>query len=162
MAAATPSACRDPVHVTEAAERQPGGALYEGPSTMHHGKRRTKKPHMKGAHSDHRPRHGGAFFMAPNKMHHLEGVYSDRCGFRLYLYNAFTKPIGVGRFRAFIKIVPDSDDEPESIRFLSADKANAVLRAPPVGGVKGTFSIELYLKFPGSEEPELFTVKVPK
>lgn len=161
MGAAMPSTCQVPVHVTEEAERQPGGALYQGPAVTHHGKLGADRPHMKGAHTDHRPRHGGAFFMAPDKIHHLEGTYSDRCGFRLYLYNAFTKPIGVGRFRAFIKIVPDSDDEVEKIRFLAPNKANTVLQAPPIGDAKGRFQIELYVKFPESDEPGFFTVHVP-
>ncbi len=47
------------------------------------------------------------------------------------------------------------------IRFLSPNKANTVLQAPPVGDVKGRLQIELYVKFPESGEPELFNVRVP-
>ena len=60
---------------------------------------------MKMAHMDHESKLGGVFFMAPNKMHHLEATYSKECGFQLYLYNAFTRPINVNRSRAFIKVV---------------------------------------------------------
>lgn len=165
----TETSCDVAVQITEAAERQPGGALFEGPSPAHHdpqvaGNGQVKAdmsamPEMKGAHMDHRPRHGGAFFMAPNKINHLEGTYSSRCGFRLYLFNAFTKPIGVGRFKAFITIIPDDEDMPETIRFLIPNAEGTMLKAPPVAGLEGTLKIELHLLFPGTDEPELFSIR---
>ncbi len=160
----TPAAtCHKPVHVSEDAERQPGGALYRGPAVLHHmelGNGATM-PAMKGAHTDHSPKHSGAFFMAPDKIHHLEGVYSEDCGFRLYLYNAFTKPIRVGRFRAFIRIVPSSEDEADMIRFLSPNQDRTVLATPVGEPPTRPFEIQLHLKFPESDEPELFNVRVP-
>ena len=76
-------------------------------------------PGMERAHMEHEAKVGGTFFMAPNKMHHLEATYSKECGFQLYLYNAFTRPINVNRFRAFIKVVGEVDgEEDEFIRFL--------------------------------------------
>ncbi len=45
------------------------------------------------AHADHSPKHGGVFFMAPNKWHHLEGVVPSASELRIYLDNNFTKPI---------------------------------------------------------------------
>jgi hypothetical protein len=118
-------------------------------------------PAMKGAHTDHAAKHGGAFFMAPDKMHHLEGVYSEACGFRLYLYNAFTKPIRVGRFRAFIRIVPSREDEAEMIRFLFANPELTVLAAAIDDAPTRPFEIRLHLKFPEADEPELFNLRVP-
>ena len=41
-------------------------------------------------HQNHRPQHGGAFFMAEDNIHHLEGVLIDPGTFRLYLYDAYT------------------------------------------------------------------------
>jgi hypothetical protein len=155
------AACHTPVHVTQEAERQPGGALHERQPVSHHKKGGAQMAHMKGAHMDHRPRHKGAFFMAPNKTNHLEGVYSERCGFQLYLFNAFTKPIHVGRFQAFIKVIPDSDDEAEIIRFLSPNQDQTVLRAAIGNAVTRPFKIELYLRFPEADDPELFSVRVP-
>ena len=119
-------------------------------------------PEMQGAHTDHAPRHGGAFFMAPDKLHHLEGGYSDRCGFQLYLFNAFTKPIGIGCFHAFIKAVPSRDDEPETFRFLSPNEDRTTLGARLGDLVTRPFEIELYVKFPESDDPELFNVRVPE
>jgi hypothetical protein len=153
--------CQIPVHITENAEGQPGGALYKGPSVMHHMKRGNPMPEMKGMHVDHRPRHGGAFFMAPDKMHHLEGMFSERCGFRLVFYNAMTKPIRADRFRAFIKAVPEKEHEPEVIRFLSVNAEGTVFRADIGDEVTRPFEIELYVKFPETDEPQLFNIRVP-
>ncbi len=154
------TSCHLAVHVTEEAERQPGGALYEGPPAQHHGKHAETMPHMQGAHMDHRSRHGGGFFMAPDKIHHLEGVYSGECGFRLFFFNAFTKPIRADRFRALIKIIPDDDQEPEVMRFLSPSPDGSILQAGIGESVSRPFDIELYVKFPESDEPQLFNIKV--
>ena len=164
------ASCHARVTITEEAERQPGGALYKGAAPMHHGKKKpeyrakpmTHAKDMKGAHLDHAARHGGAFFMAPNKINHLEAVYSPECGFQLFLYNAFTKPIQVGGYQAFIKAIPDSEDEAEVIRFLAPNKVRATLEAHIGDSVSRPFKIELYLKFPSAADPELFTVHIPK
>lgn len=116
---------------------------------------------MKGAHMDHKSRHDGAFFMAPNKMHHLEGKYSERCGFQLHLFNAFTKPISVERFRAFITVIPSHDHEAEITRFLEPNKDRTVMTARVGATVTRPFKIELHLKFPEADDPELFSIHVP-
>lgn len=161
MKVSSSPSCHIPVHVTEKAERQPGGALFKGKPVMHHMKHGNPMPEMKGAHMDHTPHHGGAFFMAPDKIHHLEGMFSERCGFRLVFYNAMTKPIRADRFRAFIKVVPEKEHEPEVIRFLSANSEGTVFLAAIGDEVTRPFGIELYVKFPESEDPQLFNVRVP-
>ncbi len=167
--AADAKSCRVPVSIVDAAERKPGGALYKGPAKEHHGSHGShathgdqamKRPEMKGAHMDHDSRHGGAFFMAPDKMRHLEAVFSERCGLQVFFYNAFTEPIRADRFRAFVIAVPESEDEAETIRFLSSTEDSAILETEIGDTVSRPFDLKLYVKFPESDEPELFTVKV--
>ena len=160
-----PASCRVPVHLTEEAERQPGGALHKGPMAgqrmMAQSQSMAEMPKVEGAHMIHRGQHGGTFFMAPNKLNHLEALYSDDCGFRVIFYNIRTEYIRAARFRAFIKVVPDSMDEPEVLRFLSPDQNGGILSAS-IGDEAGKpFEIQLYVEFPQSDEPEMFTIRVP-
>ena len=120
-----------------------------------------KSMQMAGMHMAHKSQHGGNFFMAPDKMHHLEAKFSERCGFQLVFYNAYIKHIGATRFRAFIKIVPDSEHEAETLRFLSLNEDGTVLGAHIGKGATRPFTIEAYVKFPEADGPGLFTVRVP-
>ncbi|HJO86599.1 MAG TPA: hypothetical protein QF359_06520 [Rhodospirillales bacterium] len=155
------AACVPKLHITDEAEKKPGGAHYKGSVVAHHNDHEKQMMQMKGAHMDHSPRQGGSFFMAPDKMHHLEGVYSAKCGLRLFFYNAFTQPIRADRFKAFIRIVPQKEDEPEVLRFLEPSKDGSILQATIGGDVSPPFDIEALVKFPQSDEPQLFTIKVP-
>ncbi len=112
---------------------------------------------MEMAHMDHESKLGGVFFMAPNKMHHLEATYSKECGFQLYLYNAFTRPINVNRFLAFLKVTGKIDgEEDELILFLEPNKLHTTMQNLLDVNLTASFEIELHLKFPESEEVELF------
>jgi len=111
--------CHVPARISEAAELRLGGALYARPEAEQHSGHSQSMPEMEGAHVTHEPQHEGAFFMAPNKMHHLEAVYADDCGFQLFLYNAFTERIHVDRFQAFVHVFPGREDELDIVRFLS-------------------------------------------
>lgn len=80
----------------------------------------------------HQPQRGGAFFMAPDKLHHVEALYSEACGLRAYFYNIRTEAIGVTSFRAFARVIPASPDEPEVLRFPTPVEEGA-LRGPGPG-----------------------------
>ena len=116
---------------------------------------------MKMAHMDHESKLGGVFFMAPNKMHHLEATYSKECGFQLYLYNAFTRPINVNRFLAFLKVTGEIDGEEDELTlFLEPNKSYTSIHNLLDVNLTASFEIELHLKFPESEEVELFNLSV--
>ena len=70
------------------------GTSYADPGKCADGAPRIEKRELR-AHGDHNPRHGGQFFMASDKWHHLEGTYPERGLFRLYLFDNFTKPLAV-------------------------------------------------------------------
>jgi hypothetical protein len=162
VASSDPS-CHGSIEVMEAAESKLGGALYTGPEVEQHSGHSGHShsmPEMEGAHMTHEPQHGGTFFMAPDKMHHLEGVYSDGCGFQLFMYNAFTEHIRVDRFQAFVHVFPSSEDEFDIIRFLSPSNGGTVLTTEFGDAVSQPFKIDLYVKFPESDEPQLFNIHV--
>jgi hypothetical protein len=174
-----PVVCATPAHLSEEAERKPGGALYEGPlpkeastmasmgMNMSHGGNMPKPamdtaavPAMAGSHNIHKGMHGGDFFMARNKLHHLEALYSEGCGFQLYFYNAFTEPIRVQRFQAILVVLPPEEGEgAKTVRFLVPSVDGGYLHAPLRlhAGASGTlYDAELYVKFPESVETAQF------
>ena len=182
--------CDKMIHLSEEAEMQMGGAMYTGSlpkkgeenesmsgmkmtekkegmkmSGKMHDMKMDHKDHdgMKMAHMDHESKLGGVFFMAPNKMHHLEATYSRECGFQLYLYNAFTRPINVNRFLAFLKVTGEVDGEEDELTFfLEPNKSQTSLQNDLEANLSSSFEIELHLKFSESEEVELFNFSVDK
>lgn len=177
--------CEREVHISRDAEKQMGGSMYMGAMPKKGSmagmkmagsggdKKEMKMAGMKmsgsdmkkdmpaGAHADHEMKMGGVFFMAPDEMHHIESTYSSKCGFHLYIFNAFTKPISVGRFQAFIKVNgEDDEDEVEYIRFLSPNHEGSVLSAPLRKNLKLPFQVELNVKFPEGDEVEVFNFEV--
>ena len=182
--------CHKMIHLSKEAEMQLGGSMYTGAlpkegeenesmsgmkmkmseekegmkmSGKKHDMKMDHKDHdgMKMAHMDHESKLGGVFFMAPNKMHHLEATYSKECGFQLYLYNAFTRPINVNRFLAFLKVTGEIDGEEDELTlFLEPNKSYTTMHNLLDVNLTASFEIELHLKFPESEEVELFNFSV--
>ena len=176
-AAAGSAACDLKIKLTEKAEMMEGGAKFTGTlgtamagmkmdkkSGMKMdkmaGMKMDKKSGMKGAHEIHEGQYGGTFFMAPSKTHHVEGIFSKDCGFRLVLFNAMTQPINVDRFGAFVKYIPEDEDEPEAYRILSPSHDGSVLQVSSNPEIKGKFDVELYVKFPDSDEPNMFNIRI--
>ena len=91
---------RDLVQMTMSVSWSCPGATKDSvnPGTCPDGTAMQKK-YSPRAHGNHNPQHGGAFFMAPDNWHHLEGAYYASGVFRLYLYDDFTKPLPLAQVR---------------------------------------------------------------
>jgi copper(I)-binding protein len=167
MTVGSAEGCRFGLELNEAAERKPGGALYRGEALTLDNGAAELLPEMSGAHLHHQPGFGGVFYMAPNKLNHVEMVYRADCGLSVVFYNAYTEPIAAKPFVAFARVIPDHENLPELTRFLLPDEYGEVLAsAAPfhaeVPDFAPPFSVELYVKFPRSEEPELFTFRIER
>ena len=174
-------ACDLKIQLSMKAEMMPGGAHSKGGAGMKMdmgkmtgmkmekmagmkmekmaGMKKEKMAGMKGAHELHDGQYGGTFFMAPNKTHHVEGIHSRECGFRLVIFNAMTQPINVNRFAAFVKYIPEEEDDPEAYRILSPAHEGSVFEVASDQEIKGKYDVELYVKFPGSDEPVMFNIR---
>jgi len=84
------------------------------------------------AHGDHNPRHGGQFFMAEDKWHHLEGTAPSAGLVRLFFYDNFTKPIPPKSFTGRI-VIEENGKETASFP-LAAARNGQTLEAQIKGG----------------------------
>lgn len=158
MASVTPSACQFPFTLSDAAEKKPGGGLYDGdiPQTK---KQMATMPEMAGSHHTHAALHGGEIFMSKNKINHLETVYSDECGLRVIFYNAFTEPVHAERFKAIALLIPDGSGQPyDGVVFLQPSPDGRMLQAWITRDTSELMGAELYIKYPQLDEPEMFDV----
>jgi hypothetical protein len=113
----------------------------------------------RGAHMDHKSKHGGTFFMALDNKHHLEGILVPPGTFRVYLYDDHTKPLKAEETRQATGTVQvgESDDAPKID--LAQGKKKETLEASLGNGVKFPVTLTLLLHLPGMEpdaKPELF------
>jgi hypothetical protein len=97
------------------------------------------------AHGDHNPRHGGAFFMATDKWHHVEGTYPREGLFRLYMYDNFTQPLDMKGIVGRVFLREDGNRELDVTALkLSAD--GKTLEAAVKGGPL-PFKVSAKIKF---------------
>jgi hypothetical protein len=119
----------------------------------------------KGAHMDHKPKHGGLFFMSLDNAHHLEGALLPPATFRIYLYDDHTKPLKAEETRKTSGTVQigDSDDAPK-IGFAPGKKKETI-EAKLGDAVKLPINLTVLLRLPGMSEdskPELFNFTFDK
>ena len=113
----------------------------------------------KGAHMDHKPKHGGTFFMSLDNKHHLEGVLLPPSTFRVYLYDDHTKPLKAEQTRQASGTVQMGDSEDTPKIDLAPGKKKETLEAKLAGSVKFPARFTLLLHLPGmapDAKPELF------
>ncbi len=111
------------------------------------------------AHMDHKPKHGGTFFMCLDNNHHLEGVLLPPGTFRLYLYDDHTKPLKAEQVKQASGTIQvgDSDDAPKIA--LGPGKKKETMEVALGGEVKFPVAITMLLHLPGmalDAKPELF------
>jgi len=112
------------------------------------------------AHTDHSPKHGGVFFMAPDNWHHLEGTLVSERELRIYLYDNFTKPLDAAGYSGELKVQPvdDQDEkvaEPVTVPIKAVEgKPYLVALLPET--IKPPYQTEARLQFPKQKEKFLF------
>lgn len=107
------------------------------------------------SHQDHSAKHGGTFFMAADKKHHLEGTISDKKEFRVYFYDEYTKPIPAEKFTADGKAKTKGKDD-EKLLKLNVGPEKAFLTAQVDAALAFPIQIKLYIDFKNGEKPQLF------
>lgn len=116
--------------------------------------------HADGAHLDHYSKHGGTFFMALDNYHHLEGVLVRPGIFRVYIYDAYTRPVSpeeLAKTEATV-IWGDKDGSPQIELKPNADGSALEAQAPEP--VRFPVTLTLLCRFPGAApntRAELFT-----
>ena len=109
------------------------------------------------AHTDHEARHGGVFFMTPDKKHHLEGALSGHGGLRIYFYDEYTKPILADRFTAEGTIGKQgADAEYHRALEFSLDHEKAFLAASVSSYLTPPLSAKVFIDFKDGKEPQVF------
>lgn len=111
------------------------------------------------AHFDHNSKHGGIFFMSMDYKHHLEGVLLPPDTFRLYLYDAHTKPLKAEETRKASGTVQIGDPEKSPKIMLVPGKTDETLEANLGASVKFPAALTVFLRLPGmsaGSRPELF------
>lgn len=112
------------------------------------------------AHMDHRPKHGGTFFMTSDNKHHLEGVLATeglpkgQREFRVYLYDEFTQPLASDVATARAVLSTPASDEVHQVE-LRPDAKREYL-SNPVPPSLNPVSIKLYVDFKNARGEQLF------
>ncbi len=140
--------------------------VFSQPAFAHEGEQDSKtveiekKPPV--AHADHKPKHGGQFFMAPNRWNHLEGTMAGSRDFRLYFYDNYTKPILAQPFREKTTIeVETVDQNGRSIGTASkldvrSENNGKYLVASLPPGIAFPLYFTVKIQFPKQSEADLF------
>jgi hypothetical protein len=117
------------------------------------------------AHKDHRPKHGGSFFMSLDNQHHLEGVLLPPGTFRVYLYDDHTKPLKADQVKLVSGTIQIGDSEDAPKIALGPGKKKEALEAALGADAKFPVAITLLLHLPGmapDAKPELFSFTFTK
>lgn len=117
------------------------------------------------AHGDHNPRHGGQFFMAEDKWHHLEGTYPAAGLFRAFFYDNFTKPIAGRTFTG--RVVLEENGKEAASFPLSPSRNGQTLEAqikgaPAAPSKDAPFKVVARIKFDAKTPEQRFDFAFPE
>jgi len=108
-------------------------------------------------HMDHEPKHGGVFFMAPDKFHHLEGTLSASSEFRIYFYDNFTKPMPAEKFTIQAGARPEgADKQAEKPLVMALEPGKAFLTGRIDPSLKLPITVKAFVDFKDGEPPQVF------
>lgn len=109
------------------------------------------------SHLDHKPKHGGIFFMAPNQVHHLEGTMSATKELRIYFFDEYTKPIPADKFtaegKAWNEGAPETDRKPLKI---AVEQGKSFLASKVDPSITFPMSLKVFVDFKDGAKPVLF------
>lgn len=108
------------------------------------------------AHGDHNPRHGGQFFMAEDKWHHIEGALPSANLFKVYFYDNFTKPMGVKDFSGSMVILDQSFKEIASYPLKAGADGVTMEAQIPAANAKLPMNAAARISFGPNLKPQLF------
>ena len=117
------------------------------------------------AHMDHKPKHGGLFFMSLDNVHHLEGVLLPPGTFRVYFYDEYAKPLKLEQVRLASGTIQIGDSEDAPKIPLGPGKKKESMEASIGADPKFPIAITLLLRLPGmapDAKPELFNFTFDK
>lgn len=129
----------------------------------HHSSKAKKRPH-----ADHNPKHGGEFFMSPDKFHHLEGAMATPTEFRIYLYDDHTEPIPALPFKNGAKVQvqkvgPDGRETGVPVDLsVNIDKTGSYLISNVPMELVFPLYFTVWMNFSGEKEPDLFNFTFDK
>jgi len=108
-------------------------------------------------HMDHEAKHGGVFFMAPDKFHHLEATLSASGEFRIYFYDNFTKPMPAEKFvvQATAR-AKGADRQVEKPLTLALEPGKAFLTGNIDASLKLPVAVKAFIDFKDGERPSAF------
>ena len=114
---------------------------------------------------DHKPKHGGLFFMSLDNVHHLEGVLLPPGTFRIYLYDDHTKPLKADQVKLTSGTIQIGNSEDAPKISLGPGKKKETMEASIGANPKFPVAITLLLRLPGmapDAKPELFNFTFDK
>jgi len=107
------------------------------------------------SHQDHSAKHGGTFFMAADKKHHLEGTISKTKEFRIYFYDEFTKPLPAEKYSAKGTAWTGGKDAETALK-MTPVASKDYLTAQVDASVSFPVRVKVFIDFKNGMDPQVF------